>query len=83
MTEPSEDAPPNDTEANDTEFLNGTEFLDIGEAAALLRVSKSTIRARIRDGHLPAYRLSHKHVLVKRADLLALLTRIVPGDPSL
>ena len=58
----------------------GPTFLTMDEAAALLRVSKATIRRRIRDGELPAKRLrGGQTVLIERSDVLALLDDITPG----
>ncbi len=58
----------------------GPIFLTMDEAAALLRVSKATIRRRIRDGELPAKRLrGGQTVLIEQSDVLALLDDITPG----
>ena len=58
----------------------GPIFLTMDEAAALLRVSKATIRRRIRDGELPAKRLrGGQTVLIEQSDVLALLDDIMPG----
>ncbi len=58
----------------------GPTFLTMDEAAALLRVSKATIRRRIRDGELPAKRLrGGQTVLIEQSDVLALLDDITPG----
>ena len=55
-------------------------FLTMEEAASLLRVSKATIRRRIRDGELPAKRLrGGQTVLIDQKDVLALLEDITPG----
>jgi len=55
-------------------------FLTMDESAALLRVSKATIRRRIRDGELPAKRLrGGQTVLIEQAHVLALLEDIAPG----
>jgi excisionase family DNA binding protein len=49
-------------------------FISMDEAAEFLRVSKSTIRAKIRAGELPAKRLKGGHtVLIEIRDVLALL----------
>ena len=59
-----------------------SEYLTLTEAAHLLRVSKSTLRQRIRRGMLPAKRLrGGQTVLVARQSLQALLDDI--GAPSL
>jgi excisionase family DNA binding protein len=55
-------------------------YLTMDEAAALLRVSKGTIRNRIKSGNLPAKRLrGGQTVLVEKQDVLALLEDIRPG----
>jgi len=55
-------------------------FLTMDEAATLLRVSKATIRNRIKSGDLPAKRLrGGQTVLVEKQDVLALLEDIRPG----
>ncbi len=55
-------------------------YLSMDEAALLLRVSKGTIRNRIKSGDLPAKRLKGgQTVLVEKQDVLALLEDIVPG----
>jgi excisionase family DNA binding protein len=56
-------------------------FLTMDEAAKLLRVSKDTIRIRIRQGVLPAQRLrGGQTVLIARADVLGLLEPIPAGE---
>lgn len=60
---------------------NAPELLRIGEAAALLRCSVRTIRARVADGTLAAYRMENGQTLLfRRADLLALLTPVYPPE---
>jgi len=54
------------------------DFLTIDEAAERMRVRPGTIRAWIRAGKLPAQRAG-KRVLVRPADLAALLEPILPG----
>jgi len=55
-------------------------YLSMDEAALLLRVSKGTIRNRIKSGDLPAKRLKGgQTVLVEKQDVLALLEDIIPG----
>ena len=52
------------------------ELLTTGEAAKLLRVSKSTVLRYIRDGHLPgAIRLPSGYVRVPRSAVEQLLRR--------
>ena len=56
------------------------EYLTMDEAAQLIRVSKGTIRNRIKSGDLPAKRLrGGQTVLVLKPDVLALLDDITPG----
>jgi len=56
------------------------EFLTVAEAAALLKVHKSTIRRWIDQGSLPAYRLGQRRVALKRTDVARLITPLdVPG----
>ena len=50
------------------------DLLSVGDAAAALRVSQSTVWRWINRGVLPASRLGPKRILVKRSDLPALLT---------
>jgi excisionase family DNA binding protein len=45
------------------------EYLTIAEAAALLKVSKSTVRRWIEAGTLPAYRVGSRGVRLKRAEM--------------
>ena len=54
-------------------------FLTMDEAAALIHVSKQTIRRYIRKGELPAKRLrGGQTVLIEQAHVLALLEDITP-----
>ena len=48
-----------------------TDWLTLPECAALLRVSRTTLRAAIRAGELFAYRISERWWRVSRADLEA------------
>lgn len=52
----------------------GEDLLTVAEAAAELRVGRSTIRRWIRRGDVPAYRVGQRRVALKRADLAALIT---------
>lgn len=58
------------------------DYMTVAEAAALLRVSVSTIRLRIRRGTLPAMRLQGgQTVLIRRGDVEGLLSAIsAAGD---
>lgn len=53
------------------------EYVTVSEAAALLRVSPSTIRRWIRDGDLPAYRIGPRRVALRRTDLGRVITPAV------
>lgn len=57
------------------------EYLTVTEAAALMRVAPSTIRRWIREGNLPAYRLGHRRVGLRRDDLASLITPVRKGMP--
>jgi excisionase family DNA binding protein len=52
------------------------EYLTVAEAAALLKVHKSTIWRWIDKGQLPAYRVGQRGVRLKKADLERSLTRV-------
>jgi len=56
------------------------EYLTVAEAATLLRVAPSTIRRWIRQGDVPAHRIGHRRVALKRKDLSSLIT---PARPSM
>jgi excisionase family DNA binding protein len=57
------------------------EFLTPAEVAALLKLSISSVRARIRRGDLRAYRLRRSRLLrVRREDVEGLLALEVPGE---
>jgi excisionase family DNA binding protein len=45
------------------------QYVTIAEAAALLKVHRSTIRRWIAQGELPAYRVGQRRLALKRADL--------------
>lgn len=50
------------------------DLLTVEQAAALLHMSPSSIRAYIRQGNLPAFRIAGKRkVLIARTSLMALL----------
>ncbi len=51
------------------------ELVTIAEAARVLRVSPSTIRRWIGEGDLPAYRVGHRRVRVRKPDLARLITQ--------
>lgn len=52
------------------------QFVSLEQAALYLDVTIKTLRRRIADGSLPAYRLGPRLVRVSLADLDALLTRL-------
>jgi excisionase family DNA binding protein len=58
------------------------EFLTVAEAATLLRVAPSTVRRWIREGDVPAHRIGHRRVALRRADLASLITPARPGMES-
>ncbi len=55
------------------------DYVTIAGAAALLRVSTSSIRRWIDDGTLIAYRLGRRRVLLRRKDLSRALRPTAPG----
>lgn len=54
-----------------------TEYVTVAEAAADYRCSIKTVRRRIADGTLPAYRMGGRVIRIRRADLEQLV-RPVP-----
>lgn len=55
------------------------DFVTVGEAASLLRVSPATVRRWIREGDVPAYHLGPRRVALRRSDLTGLITPIRSG----
>jgi excisionase family DNA binding protein len=53
--------------------LLADEYLNVQEAAAALKVNKSTIRRWIARGDLPAYRIGKRRIALKRSDVVALI----------
>lgn len=53
-----------------------TEMVPLAVAAESYSISKKTLRRRISEGQLPAYRLGPRQVRVKLSDVEALCTRI-------
>lgn len=51
-------------------------YLSLEQAAAHLDVSEKTLRRRIADGTVPAYRLGHRAIRIKITDLDQLLRPI-------
>lgn len=51
-------------------------YLSLEEAAEYLCVSEKTLRRRIADGTVPAYRLGHRVIRIKITDLDQLLRPI-------
>jgi excisionase family DNA binding protein len=58
--------------------LHVEEYLSVQEAAAVLRVHRSTIRRWIAEGDLPAYRVGQRKLAVKRSDLVSHLSPARP-----
>lgn len=56
-----------------------TEFLTIAEAAALLKVDRSTIRRWIDRGDLPAYRVGQRAVRLRRDELERVIAPVRPS----
>lgn len=62
--------------------IDGTEYLDVDEAAAVLGVKKATLYAYVSRGMLQSYRQSvGRNRLYRRAEVEALRT-VRPTDPS-
>src|SRR5918911_955867 len=62
----------------------GGAYCSIGQAAALLGVSRVSIWRWIREGRLPASRVGPRTVRIKRADLSMVLARLPTGpQPTL
>ncbi|WP_395095206.1 helix-turn-helix domain-containing protein [Armatimonas sp.] len=51
------------------------DWLTIKEAAEMLKLSEHTVRDQVRLGKIPATKLGHRTVRVRRADIEALLLR--------
>ena len=60
--------------------LVNEQFLTIAEAAALLRVHRSTVRRWIDQGDLPAYRIGQRRVALKRSDLDRFIVPVHPAQ---
>lgn len=56
-------------------------YLTIAEAAAVLKESPRTVRTRIKEGRLPAYRVGPHHVRIKADDLERLFQPIRVDEP--
>jgi len=64
-----------------TNTAEGDRFVGLREAGQRIGLSYWSIRGRVRDGLLPAYRTSPTSALrVKVSDVDALLTRVEPKD---
>ena len=59
-----------------------TTFLTIEAAAGSIGVHPRTLRRRIAEGQLRAYRVGPRAIRVKAADLDAMLRPIPTGDPA-
>ncbi len=57
-------------------------YLALAEAAEWYGVSERTLRRRIAEGRLPAYRVGPRAIRVKAEDVEALAERIPTGDPA-
>lgn len=57
------------------------EWVSLRQAAALHGVSVDTLRRRIREGRLPAYRFGERLIKVRIEDLDRLFRPIPVGDP--
>lgn len=57
------------------------EYLTIAEAAALLRVSTSTVRRAISAGSVRSLKVGYRSVRIKRGDLERISTDSFPGQP--
>jgi len=55
------------------------EHLTLREAADWLRETEQSTRRRVSRGELRAYRVGTKRIVLKRADVVALLIPIVPS----
>jgi excisionase family DNA binding protein len=51
------------------------DWLTIKEAAEILKLSEHTVRDQVRQGKIPATKLGHRTVRVRRVDIEALLPR--------
>ena len=71
-------SPPRDTGAP-TEAAGEGAYCNISQAAAILGVSRVSIWRWIRAGQLPAARLGHRTIRIKREDLDRLLWQIGPA----
>lgn len=56
--------------------FRGTEYVSLSEAAGLMSVSIKTVRRRIADGSLPAYRCGSRVIRVRVEDLDLAFRRI-------
>jgi len=62
--------------------MDSEKLLTVDEVAEILRVSPSTVYRRIQAGELPAVKLGHRQVRIKREDLDAYIEahRIEPDQ---
>lgn len=56
------------------------EWLTVAEAAALLRVGKSAVKRLIERGRIPVFHLGPRKVRLRREDVEAVLTTVVPPE---
>lgn len=60
----------NDTPDQNERNLEAQEFLTIPQAAEILGVHKNTVWTRVREGSLPAVRISPRLVRIRKSDLI-------------
>jgi len=58
------------------------EYLTLAEAAALLKVHRSTIRRWIDQGDLPAYRVGQRRLALRRDEVARLVRPVAPVSPT-
>jgi excisionase family DNA binding protein len=55
-------------------------FISLSGAAEMLGLSVKTVRRRIADGELPAFRTGHRIIRIRVSDLETMLRRIPSAD---
>jgi excisionase family DNA binding protein len=58
------------------------ELLTIAEAAAVVKVGRSTVHRWLRDGRLRAYRVGPRAVRIRRGDLIRIMTPMHHADDT-
>ena len=61
--------------------MAGRKYLTLAEAAEMYGVSERTLRRRISEGRLPAYRIGPRAIRVSVADVENLARRIPTTEP--